>query len=585
MASPIFMLDIDPVGVVATHPARFELPALVAPVPAGDAPKSHNTIRAQLIAIGCMRIFKEGFAFDSSLVSPEAEKSLTRFAKLMLAIRRQDDAEPKRFPPCSVFGHTDPTGEVGYNKTLSGRRARAVYALLTRNTEIWDDLYQHAHGGDNWKHRGLQVMLKRLGFFPVDGDENGKLDEPTKDAVEAFQRSPLGVDEKGVPLNPDRDPGKSTRPAIYRAYMDAICHDADGNRFELNKETDFLAKHRDPDLRGDVQGCGELNPIFLFSKDDEAKFKKDPVLAKGVRDPLNAVNRRVVVYVFDHGTEIDHKTWPCPHARDDDSKCKLRLWSDHLKRRNPGPEQREFGENMAVLKVAEDGAVEEQPVEETGNTMGCRFYHAFAVHSPCERRVKEWVVRFKIDAIDGKQVPLANRRYVTQLGEAKFAAVIRNTTDENGEARIPALDERAQITVKLDLSAKRVNLDDPKAAPAESTAEDSDGFDTDRFKDEDRFHPFVLDAGALVSRDTNDDLAIKQRLYNLGFGERAPDKWTKAELDNALALYRHRRTLDNADDEAVRNKIVSEHDQEGATQPEDDEDEASANPNPAPSDG
>jgi len=577
MASPIFMLDIDPVGVVATHPRHLELPALVAPVPEGDAPKSHNTLRARLLAIGCMRLFKEGFAFDSSLVSPLAERSFTRLAKLLLAIRKQDDADPKRFPPCSVFGHTDPTGEVGYNKTLSGRRARAVYAVLTRDTDIWDDLYQHAHGGDDWRHRGLQVMLRRLGFFS--GDDNGKLDEPTKDAVEAFQRSPLGVDDKGAPLKPDRDPGKATRPAIYRAYMDAICHDPDGKRFVLDPKADFLGKGSDANLRGDVQGCGELNPVFVFSKDDEANFRKDPVLAKSVRDPLNAANRRVVVYVFDHGTEVDPTTWPCPHSRDDDTKCKVRLWSDHLKRRNPGPEQREFGTNMPVLTVGEDGALVEQLVEQTGNTMACRFYHGFAVRSPCEVKVKEWVVRFKVDAPEGKQVPLQNRRYVAQLGEAQFAAVIRNTTDANGELRLPTLDEHTRITLKLDVSGKPTKLDEsktpsePRAAESD-TASRGDGFDTDRFPDEDRFRTFIFDAGALEAAEPDNDLAIKQRLYNLGFGEHAPDQWPAAEFDNAMRLYRHRRTLDNASDDVVRKKIISEHDVEDATPEDDDENEA-----------
>ena len=33
MPDPIFVLDIGPDGVVATHPARVELPKLVAPVP------------------------------------------------------------------------------------------------------------------------------------------------------------------------------------------------------------------------------------------------------------------------------------------------------------------------------------------------------------------------------------------------------------------------------------------------------------------------------------------------------------------------------------------------------------------------
>lgn len=577
MADPVFILDIDPVGIVATHPQRFELPSLVAPVPDEQKTKNHNTIRAHLVTIGCMRLFKEGFAFDSSLVSPEAETSFTRFAKLMLRIREQDDADPKRFPPCSVFGHTDPTGDVGYNKTLSGRRARAVYAVLTRNMEIWDELYLNHHGNDEWRQRGLQVMLKRLGFF--DGIENGKLDEPTKAAVEAFQRSPAGVDDKGVPLKPDGDPGKSTRPAIYRAYMDAICHDPDGKRFVLDPESDFIARHQDKDLKGDVQGCGELNPIFLFSKDEEKDFNKDPLLAKAVRDPLYAVNRRVIVYVFDHGTEIDAKSWPCPHAKEGDAKCGLRLWSDHSKRRNAGPERREFGENMTVLKVDDQGVLTEIPVEQTGNTMGCRFYHAFAVHSPCEAKVKEWVVRFRVDAADGKQVPLRKRRYVVQVGEAEFAAVIRGTTSDTGEVRIPVLDERTKMKLKLDVFGKPVNPDDKPHPPANTppkdpggTGADADqGFDSDRFPDEDQFLPLVLDGGVLEPRDPANDLAIKQRLYNLGFGERAPTAWDQAEFDNALRQYRHRRGLDNATDDSVRAKIFDEHDLEAPTPPQDDE--------------
>jgi len=272
---------------------------------------------------------------------------------------------------------------------------------------------------------------------------------------------------------------------------------------------------------------------------------------------------------------IDPAAWPCPHSREDDAKCRLRLWSDAGKRRNAGPVRREFGENMTVLEVDDNGALTENPVDESGNTMGCRFYHAFAVHSPCEARVKEWVVRFKVDATDGKQEPVANRRYVVEVGEAQFAAVIRGNSDDNGEVRIPFLNERTTMTLKLDVFGRPVKTDEdePPAAPGEADggAAQDEGFDTDRFEDEERFVPFVLDGGALKPRDPGDDLAVKQRLYNLGFGERAPAEWTQTEFDNALRLYRHRRNLDNADDSAVRDQIFTEHDLENPTPPPDEE--------------
>src|ERR1035441_9549451 len=43
--------------------------------------------------------------------------------------------------PLAIFGHADPVGSDIYNKKLSGRRAMAVYGLLTRDLSIWEELY------------------------------------------------------------------------------------------------------------------------------------------------------------------------------------------------------------------------------------------------------------------------------------------------------------------------------------------------------------------------------------------------------------------------------------------------------------
>jgi peptidoglycan hydrolase-like protein with peptidoglycan-binding domain len=573
MANPIFMLDIDPDGIVATHPARFELPVLVAPIPEEQKASNHNTIRPQLVAIGCFTLPSSGFAFDSSVVSPRAEGGFTRFARLMIAMRAQDEANPKRFPPCAVFGHADPTGSDEYNKTLSGRRARAVYAVLVRDVTIWEKLYAAGFGGDQWGLKSIQTMLSTSLARPkgqppeppfYTGPIDGKKTPQTSEAISAWLTS------RGFKATDTLDrPGDATRRAtLFREYMDALCHTPGGEPFLLDPVADFLARRKDKGLRGDVMGCGEFNPKLRISKRLEDDARKSKVFEE-LRNEINEANRRVVVYAFDHGSEIDPNRWPCPSASDGPFACTLRLWSDHAKRRGAGAEERVFGENMAILTVDEAGALQTAKLEETGNTMGCRFYHGFAVNSPCEAKIRQWVVRFRIDAREGRQIPLAHRRYVVQAGEAQFAAVIRGATDEDGEVRIPVFGEHTKMTLRLDAFGKAVEPQEagrgasspegsaPGAAGASAAGA---GPDSDRFPDEDRFLVLVLDAGELKQRDVGDDLAVRQRLYNLGFGENAPAKWTAAEFDIAMRQYRHRRNLDSAPDAQVRARILEEHD-------------------------
>ena len=560
MANPLIIIDSDPAGIVATHAPRVTLPVLAAPVPDEKKPDRFNTLRQQLIVIGCLRLTNRGFAFDSSIVAPESKTRFTKFANLMLGLKERDEAAAKRFPPCAVFGHADPTGKDDYNKTLSGRRALAVYAVLTRKVEIWDDLFLNAFGGDKWGTKAIQTILSiplgdgESAFYagPVDGAKTAETQKQTKDAVLAYKkaRHMIADDSSDATLNPTQ------RHQLFKDYMDTICQDEDGNPFSL-QPTDFIAKGKGKkSLKGDVMGCGEFNPIFLLSKAADDLAAKNDTLA-AVRNELYAVDRRALVFIFQYGTEIDPQKWPCPIARDDANSCTKRFWSDHPKRRMETDQDRTFGENMPFLIVGDDNTVVPTPIEQTGNTMACRFYHAFAVNSPCEAKFKEWVVRIKVPSFNGGLLALKNRRYVVKVGESANSPVIRGTTDDNGVIRIPMFDEKTHMSLLIDAARDLTNFDDEQ--PSDSDA-----------VDESKFLPVELDGGTLHPRDPQDDLAVKQRLYNYGFGEHDPATWSDGEFKGALLQFRRAARRPNASDEETRQLVMIAHDLAGVPDSPDD---------------
>ncbi len=328
-------------GIVALHPARRIHPVLVGPSTSDEV----NIIMEELLPVGCVRLNDMRFEFDSSIVGPEAHTELKELKKL------RDE-----FPgiTCSVFGHADPVGNDPYNKTLSGRRATAVYAMLTRKTDLWEELYKNPFGGDDWKFRAIQVMLTALGHYS--GPINGKLDGPTRQAVEAFQRSP-----EGTGLGVDGDPGKNTRPKLYEAYMKFVCSDDARNPFQLDPAADFLVG-TDSGGKGDFQGCSEFNPTLLFSRSEDAAFRANP--DKTERNNENEPNRRVVMFLFRQGLHIDKDSWPCPRAKEPIAGCKKRFFAD-------GETRRSFKETR-------------ERYEDTKKTFACRFYDRLAIESPCE---------------------------------------------------------------------------------------------------------------------------------------------------------------------------------------------------------
>jgi hypothetical protein len=200
-------------------------------------------------------------------------------------------------------------------------------------------------------------MLTELGHY--DGPISGVLDAATRQAVKDFQSSP-----KGAGLVVDGDPGKGTRPKLYKAYMDSICVDDADAPFTIDPVAGFLASGADAGGKGDFQGCSEFNPDMVFSKPEQQKFQKPQ--NKAERDEENKINRRVVVYLFRSGSDIKPESWPCPRAKEGVAQCRKRFHADGDFRRTPRGEERRF-------------------FDEGGQTFACNFYERIANLSPCEK--------------------------------------------------------------------------------------------------------------------------------------------------------------------------------------------------------
>jgi len=327
-----------------------------------------NTIRLPLEPIGCWRLDDPRFHFDSSFLLPE---SRTEFAALGELIARMPDA------PMTIFGHADPVGNDEYNKRLSGRRAEAVYAALTRDHAMWEHLYTAPHGDDKWGTREIQTMLAALGY------ETGKIDgiqgPVTTAAVKAFQTDQV--------IAVDGVVGPVTRRHLFLAYMDLLC-----GQTKVGK-TAFLGRGADPKGKGDYQGCGEFNPVMLFSAAENQAFQAPA--QREARNLENTPNRRIVVYFFRAGVVL--KKWPCPSTAEGTANCRLRLFSDAADRRAFQEERREWAQ--------------------TRDTFACRFYHRLVMNSACERL--HGAVPLLVRIVDHLGHPVETRPFTVVVADAE----------------------------------------------------------------------------------------------------------------------------------------------------------------------
>ena len=523
-------------GVASSHPV-LRLPLYVAPS-TRDEDATKNTLRMSLDPIACWRLNDARFEFDSSFVVAEARKELRHLAKM---IKTAPEA------PLSIFGHADPVGDDAYNLVLAQRRARSIHAILTRDVDTWKDLYDHPHGGDDWKKLNAEsAMLTAIGYSPSKAD------------IETFQ-SDFGQ-------NPDGVIGKDSRPVLMKRYMDWLCP------VTLKKEA-FLGGGKDKKGKGDYQSCGEFNPVFLLNA-KEAKDPKDTKHAK--RNQKNSVNRRVVVYFYNPGTVVEVPAWPCPaaprttgEATAAKATCKKRFWKDSDARLEPLKEPLPEADPGAAPPPDDEATTGKE--KQSGNrefkerqrTMACRFYHRMAGWSPCEggKPVTYWAVRVMdldkdVESID-KPKPLANVPFVaTVVGNASKRTV--GSTNADGILRIRA------------------------HAPEKGTT--STQFEVHLQIDEKRTEKILLDAGLLVPlagddpppADADRDKGVMQRLYNMAYTDvdpRVTPKFTVAMFAAAVRQFQRANGIDEPNwdpktgiSEATKKKLkeVYEHLDPGA---------------------
>jgi hypothetical protein len=365
-----FQGAVPPVGgVSADADSPSPLPVLVSTSTDG---KGKNTVRMDLIPVACWKINDVRFAFGSSFVLPASRAEFQTLFHLR---------EEHPNSPMSIFGHADPVGDDAFNKRLSGHRAESVYAVLTRDAARWEKLYAAARPGEGWGTACIQEMLAALGYNP--GPVSGTLNEATKASIRKFQEN--------NDLSPDSQAGPLTRKKLFTKYMEFLYPEA------LPKQA-FLGRGLDAGGKADYQGCGEFNPVMLFSQQEEQAFSRSQ--SKEDRNRENGVNRRVMVLLFRKDSFVAANKWPCPRADEGVAGCRRRFWSDGEKRRTTQlPDQR-------------------RRFEQTHDTLACRFYQRLTDSSPCEQPSP--LVRIKLRLLDVYHAPRQNAHYVLQVGELRF---------------------------------------------------------------------------------------------------------------------------------------------------------------------
>jgi len=401
--------------------------------PSTSARDTANTIRPSLIPWACWKVEDICFEFGRAFVRPDAQEAFTELAKLR---------EKHPDTPITLFGHADPVGNDQYNKDLSLRRAKAVYAVLIRNTALWEEIYSHK----DEQVRFLQNTLAALGHNP--GTVDGKMGPKTQAGIRSFEKS------EGGPEKGQNTPDLRTR--LFKKYMDWLCPDL------TLTPSDFLTGGQCA-----YQGCGEFNPVRMFSKAQNEHFRKPA--NRQARNDENQPNRRVVAFLFKPGTRVNPWAWPC---RSDLASCQKRLWSDWEKRR---AFQEKGREHRVSVGVPAGKGKSPWKYEATHDTFACRFYDGLAHQSPCEQPVPPRLgpfVQFEFVVFDHPTCGVVCQVKHQADPEPGAAAVEKVALSHKGTCAATEIDttgdqEHARDVTgkKCDVSSSRMHVMNAKGSP------------------------------------------------------------------------------------------------------------------------
>ena len=148
-----------------------------------------------------------------------------------------------------------------------------------------------------------------------------------------------------------------------------------------------------------------------------------------------------------------------------------------------------------------------------------------------------------------EQIPYINIRYAAFIGEIPGSPVIRRRTSKNGIIIFPLFDPTTRISIKIDAWGPRIGPGFPAILRDPAPPPDNDGPSPrlDPWPGEEQFLTMTLEGTLVAVRRSPDDdadapdpsteeqnLGLRQRLYDLGYGGGDWRIWTKEHLARAV---------------------------------------------------
>jgi outer membrane protein OmpA-like peptidoglycan-associated protein len=143
------------------------------------------------------------FDRDKTFLLPSALRGIKE-------LKRYYDEHPKL--EVLIVGHTDSTGDTGYNEKLGKERAQSIAAFLSDKVDAWLGYWKGGKpAGKKWGALEDQHMLAHLAGY--DGNLDGKIGPKSKEAIKRFQK------DAGKPQTGELD--DATRKELVTRYMNA----------------------------------------------------------------------------------------------------------------------------------------------------------------------------------------------------------------------------------------------------------------------------------------------------------------------------------------------------------------------------